>query len=162
MQCRHNTQIVAGNGKHAKLLVVDKGVGVEESQTHIGHVHGIELFQAVEGLRVYELNGAVGNLNGGHILQAQLLKELGGQQYWVFGTNIGHYQIGNVRAKLLGSGIQSAARGHQVTVDVPRADTVSRTGHILTEHNLLIVCYCGRFTIIIIIPEITNKIVKSG
>lgn len=85
------------------------------------------------------LNGAVGDLNRRHTPQAQLHKELGTQQYGVLGTNVGHHKIGDVRAKLLGAQIQAAARGHHVTNGVARADAVPGAGHVLTEHNLLLV-----------------------
>lgn len=107
MESGHNAQIVSGDGQHAQLLVLGKCVRINNCHPNISHIDGIKLIQAVESLRVHVFDGAIGDLDRGNILQAQLQEKLGAQQDWVFGTHISNHQIGDIRAELLRARVQS-------------------------------------------------------
>lgn len=107
MDTGHNTQIIACNGQHAQFLVVGKGIGIDNGQTNIGQINGVQIVQTLEGIGMQIFNGTVGNLNRGDTFQAQLHKELWSQEYGIFGSNIGDNQIGNVFAEFLGTSVNS-------------------------------------------------------
>ena len=84
------------------------------------------------------LNGAIGDLNRGHMLQAHFSKEFGAQENRIFGSNIGHNQISNVGTEFLSTRIEATAGGDQIAVDVAFTYTMTWTGHIVAENNILI------------------------
>jgi len=96
VQVGHHTQVIARDGQHAQLLVSQEGIRVNDGQTHICQVNGIQFVQSEEGLLVQVLQGAVGDFNGSHILEAQVEEEFGTHQDGVLGTHIGHHQVRNV------------------------------------------------------------------
>jgi len=108
VQVGHHTQVIARDGQHAQLLVSQEGIRVNDGQTHICQVNGIQFVQSEEGLLVQVLQGAVGDFDGSHILEAQVEEEFGAHQDGVLGTHIGHHQVGNIRAKLLDARVKSA------------------------------------------------------
>jgi len=159
----HHTQVVTRNGQHAQFLVSNKGIGINDSQTNIRQVNSVQLVQSVEGLGVQVLQGAVGDLDGSHVLKTQILEEVGSHQDGVLRTHIGHNQIRNVRAKLLDAHVKSAAGGHQIAVDIPGTLTESWTGHVLAKDNLLIIgqkVVSGIVLVIIIIQTLVVVILR--